>query len=85
MIIVQFHENSEQYIGFANAASALGIIVGPFFALFFNMLKPYLTCFVGYAVVQVVLGMVTMVFIPNSLNKSDTRELKTRFDSRYSF
>jgi hypothetical protein len=38
-----------------------------------------------YTLIYVVLAIVVMIYVPNSLNKSDIRELKTRFDSRYSF
>ena len=30
-------------------------------------------------------SVVIMICIPNNLNKSDMKDLKTRFDSRYSF
>lgn len=85
IIVIQFHEDSEHYIGLANSASVLGLILGPFFGLTFNLLKPYLAVYVGYALIFIVLAVVCMIWIPNSVNKSDIREIKTRFDSRYSF
>jgi MFS family permease len=85
MMILQYNEESEELIGLANSASVLGVIMGPFIGLALNLLKPYLVPFVGFALFFIVLSVVIMIWVPNTLNKSDIKELKTRYDSRYSF
>lgn len=85
MIIIQYNEESEELIGLANSASVLGIIAGPFIGLSTNMIKPFLIPYVSFAGFFIALSIVVMIWVPNSLNKSDIKELKTRYDSRYSF
>jgi hypothetical protein len=85
MIIIQYNDESEELIGLANSASVLGVIMGPFLGLAMNPIKAYLGPFVGFAVIFIALSIINMIWLPNTLNKSDIKELKTRYDSRYSF
>ena len=85
MIIVLYKDQSEELVGFANSASVFGIIFGPFLGLAFNAVIPWKGIFFIYTGILVTWGIIVMVVIPNKLNKCDVRELKTKFDERYSF
>ncbi len=85
MIIIQYNEESEELVGLANSASVLGVIAGPFIGLGTNYIKAYLIPYVAFSVFFIAMSIIIMIWVPNSLNKSDIKELKTRYDSRYSF
>ena len=41
--------------------------------------------FVTFSVIFAILGVIIMIYVPNEINKSDLKEMKTRYDVRYSF
>lgn len=85
MIIINYSDKSDDIIGLASSANGLGIIIGPLFGSFLFDWKSYKGTYLGFSLIFAVWAVVVMVLIPNSLNKNEKKDLRTRFDSRYSF
>ena len=85
LIIINFSDKSDELISLASSANGLGIIFGPLMSsLLFNFWS-YRGVFLGSSLIFAVWAVIFMILIPNSLNKNEKKDIKTRFDSRYSF
>ena len=86
MITMLYPEQAtDAYVGLGTLASAFGYIFGPFFGYFVFTYWGWSGVFTGGSLVHGIWALVIVIFLPNSLNKTDVRDLRTRFESRYSF
>lgn len=85
MIIINFFDRQDDLVGLASSANALGIILGPVISSFLFNYWSYKGFCLGECFIFAAWGVIFMVSIPNSLNKNEKKDLRTRFDSRYSF
>ena len=85
MIIINFSDKSDDLIGLASTANGLGIIFGPFLSSFIFNYWQYKGAYMGTSLIFAVWAIIFMILIPNSLNKREKKDIRTRFDSRYSF
>jgi MFS family permease len=72
-------------VGLATAANAFGLIFGPFIGEILFQYWSWKGNFLGFALIMSFWALMIMVLVPNNLNHSDIKNLKTRYDSRYSF
>jgi MFS family permease len=65
-----FSDNREKYIGYGEAATGFGLMLGPVLGGILNSTIGYMGAFLVFAGMLFVFGVLAFVFIPNSLNKS---------------
>ncbi len=65
-----FSEDREKYIGYGEAATGLGLALGPVLGGILNNAIKYLGAFMVFAGLLLVFGVLNFFFIPNSLNRT---------------
>lgn len=69
MITVEFPHDAEKYLGWAEAATGIGLVAGPVIgSVLFRFLK-YKFTFVAFGGLLAIGGIFLMIILPNSLNK----------------
>ena len=65
-----FSDDREKYIGYGEAATGFGLMLGPVLGGIFNSTIGYMGAFLVFAGMLLFFGVLAFYFIPNSLNNS---------------
>jgi MFS family permease len=63
-----FPETREKVLGYAETAAGIGLMIGPVIGGGMNAARGYLFCYMAFSCMLAVVGVVTFILLPNSLN-----------------
>jgi MFS family permease len=66
----KFPENREKFIAFGEAASGIGLMIGPGIAGFLYTYVRYFWAFTGFVILVGISATLCMIYIPQSMNQS---------------
>lgn len=69
MLIIQFSNRSEDYIGLATSANALGLFIGPFLAQCFFQISQWKTAQLAFSAITAIWSVIVMIFVLSFLFK----------------
>ena len=65
-----FPTTREKILGYAETASGVGLMLGPIIGGTLNTLLNYLSAYLIFTAMLTINGIITFIFMPNSLNES---------------
>ena len=65
-----YAENREKYLGMGEAATGIGLMVGPVIGGLINTFFGYVATFLFFALILLLAGILCFFFLPKSLNDS---------------
>ena len=63
-----FPETREKVLAYAETAAGIGLMIGPVIGGRMNSAKGYLFCYMAFSCMLAVVGVATLILLPNSLN-----------------
>lgn len=67
-----FSDNREKYLGYAEAATGIGLMIGPVLGGFLFVVLGYFGSFVAFAIILLIAMIATSIITPGALNDSVT-------------
>ena len=68
-----FSSDREKYLGFAESAAGVGLMIGPVLGGAMNSFLGYLPCYLIFAMILFLTGLVNLIFLPASLNQKPAK------------
>ena len=68
-----FSSDREKYIGFAESAAGVGLMIGPVIGGVLNSYMGYLPCYLVFASILFLTGIACLIMLPGSLNQKPVR------------
>lgn len=68
MLSSVFPETREKVLGYAETAAGIGLMIGPVIGGGMNAARGYLFCYLAFSCMLAVVGLVTFILLPKSLN-----------------